>query len=202
MEQKLFEIMKRASIFVILAQTIIHFCPKEAYEKYLRLLVSLMTITVMVFPVVELFHAGAAERMTNELNKYNKQMEQLLKEEPVCGMVNESQYLSTITNEIKTRLNKISKKTGYSVESVEIQGISQKNGIWSGEAESLRIIVKSNGVSISTGEVDKIKCSGNTDKSTRNRRRTQTEAELCGIYAKELSLEEADVEVSVHGTEN
>ena len=130
MEQKLFEIMKRASVFVILAQTMLHFCPRESYEKYLRLLVSLMTVTVLVFPLLELLQSGITGQFELELNKYEIQMEQLMEKVQTCDILDESDYLSTISDEIKKRLNKISSKTGYVVKSVEILSLSDSARIF------------------------------------------------------------------------
>lgn len=201
MEQKLFEIMKRASVFVILAQTMLHFCPRESYEKYLRLLVSLMTVTVLVFPLLELLQSGITGQFELELNKYEIQMEQLMEKVQTCDILDESDYLSTISDEIKKRLNKISSKTGYVVKSVEIQGI-ERNGEenWNQE-KTLKILAESESESISTISVDKIKCSGNTDKSSRTDQEQQIVSELCQMYASELGMRVEDLEVVINEVE-
>ena len=108
MRHELFEIMRRASIFVILAQAVVHFCPKESYEKYLKLFVSLMTITVLIFPLFRLLRADVPARFEEELNKYDTQIKQLLQQMPEYEILDEKAYLSTIANEIKTRIINLS----------------------------------------------------------------------------------------------
>ncbi len=51
MAEQLFETLRRLGIFMICAQTIVHFRPKEADEKYIRLLVSIMILIQLLIPV-------------------------------------------------------------------------------------------------------------------------------------------------------
>lgn len=48
------EIIKKAGIFLILAQTVLHLCVSENYEKYIRMLVGFITAILLIFPVIEL----------------------------------------------------------------------------------------------------------------------------------------------------
>lgn len=201
MVQQLYEMMKRASIFVILAQTIIHFGPRGSYEKYLKLLVSLMTITVLVFPVLELIKGDIYTRFQTELNEYEIQMEQLMKKVPSCDILDESAYLSTIVDEIKNKINKMSDKTGYVVETLEIQGISKKESYLENTSKTVKIVVVPRNTAVSTIRVDKVKCSENEDKSTRNWENMEIASKLCQIYAAELGMEENELEVIVNGAE-
>ncbi len=44
MQNSLFQAICRVGIFMICAQAIVHFRPQEAYEKYLKLLISVMVL--------------------------------------------------------------------------------------------------------------------------------------------------------------
>ncbi|MDE6926541.1 MAG: hypothetical protein K2P59_15025, partial [Acetatifactor sp.] len=58
----LFQTICRIGIFMICAQTVIHFRPQESYEKYLKLLVSAMVLIQMFLPVSRLlFHGDGGE---------------------------------------------------------------------------------------------------------------------------------------------
>ncbi|MBO5292616.1 MAG: stage III sporulation protein AF [Lachnospiraceae bacterium] len=201
MEQQLFEWLKRASLFVILAQMTVHFSPRPVYEKYLKLLVSLMTMTVLIFPILNLVKGGISEQFQTELNQYEIQMKQLVQKTPTCDILDEERYLSTISDEIKSKLNKISNKTGYVVKTLEIQGILENNALEEKQNQKLRMVVESRDSAISTTKVDKIKCSGNPDKSTRTVEKSDEIAKLCQIYARELGMEESDLEVMIDGVE-
>ncbi len=48
------EIIKKAGIFLILAQTVLHLCVSETYEKYIRMLVGFIMAILLIFPVIDL----------------------------------------------------------------------------------------------------------------------------------------------------
>ena len=52
------EMIKKAGIFLILAQTVLHLCISETYEKYIKMLVGLITAILLIFPVIELIKEG------------------------------------------------------------------------------------------------------------------------------------------------
>lgn len=46
------EIIKRAGIFMILAETLIYCCPKTKYEKYLKFIAGVMLLAILIMPVI------------------------------------------------------------------------------------------------------------------------------------------------------
>ena len=52
------EIIKKAGIFLVLAQTVLHLCVSETYEKYIKMLVGLITAILLIFPVIDLIKEG------------------------------------------------------------------------------------------------------------------------------------------------
>ncbi len=72
MAEQLFEILRRLGIFMLCAQTIVHFRPKQADEKYIRLLVSIMILIQLLIPVGSVVlegvpNIGAAESELQEM---------------------------------------------------------------------------------------------------------------------------------------
>lgn len=47
------EVIKRTGVFVIFAQTLLNLCAGEVYEKYIKILVGLITAVMLIFPIVE-----------------------------------------------------------------------------------------------------------------------------------------------------
>lgn len=76
------ESLKNMGIFVVFAQTLIHFKPKGAYEKYIRLLVSIMLLVQLLEPVSSIL--GILQK--GELQKRIRNMEYQL------GMVGQQAY--------------------------------------------------------------------------------------------------------------
>lgn len=48
--QWLYRVIGQAGIFLICAQTVVHFRPKESYDKYLKLLLSVMLLLQLLQP--------------------------------------------------------------------------------------------------------------------------------------------------------
>lgn len=48
------EMIKKAGTFLILAQTVLHLCVSETYEKYIKMLVGIITAILLIFPVIDL----------------------------------------------------------------------------------------------------------------------------------------------------
>lgn len=58
MNNPLFQAICRTGIFMICAQAIVQFRPNESYEKYLKLLVSVMILVQLFLPIGRLFTGG------------------------------------------------------------------------------------------------------------------------------------------------
>ena len=50
--QWLYHVIGQVGIFLICAQTLIHFRPRESYEKYLKLLLSVMLLIQLLQPLL------------------------------------------------------------------------------------------------------------------------------------------------------
>lgn len=68
----------RIGIFMICAQAIIHFRPRETYEKYLKLLVSVMILIQLFLPVGSFLLGGNMEQTLEGLELFRTQLEQEL----------------------------------------------------------------------------------------------------------------------------
>lgn len=66
----------RIGIFMICAQAVIHFRPREAYEKYLKLLVSAMVLIQLFLPVGSFLLGGGMEQTLKRLELLRVQLEQ------------------------------------------------------------------------------------------------------------------------------
>ena len=89
--QWLYRVIGQAGIFLICAQTVVHFRPKESYDKYLKLLLSVMLLLQLLQPVLNAFGggdgwnaqeqvAGFTEELQTVLTRASEQAEQSQKE--------------------------------------------------------------------------------------------------------------------------
>ncbi len=76
--QWLYRVVGQAGIFLICAQTIVHFRPKEAYEKYLKLLLSVMLLTQLLQPVLTVFGGGVEQNAQEQVEEFTEELQSVL----------------------------------------------------------------------------------------------------------------------------
>lgn len=76
--QWLYWVVGQAGIFLICAQTIVHFRPKEAYEKYLKLLLSVMLLTQLLQPVLTVFGGGVEQNAQAQVEEFTEELQSVL----------------------------------------------------------------------------------------------------------------------------
>lgn len=76
--QWLYRVMGQTGIFLICAQTIVHFRPKESYEKYLKLLLSVMLLIQLLQPVLTVFDGGADQNAQEQSQKFTQELQSVL----------------------------------------------------------------------------------------------------------------------------
>lgn len=65
----------KVGIFMICAQAILHFSPKAAYEKYLKLLVGVMVLIQLFLPVFSLVFGGEMEETARRLEGFRTELQ-------------------------------------------------------------------------------------------------------------------------------
>lgn len=80
MRSTLFQAICRTGIFMICAQAIVHFRPQESYEKYLKLLVSVMVLIQLFLPLGSFFAGIRGEAAAEQLESFRQSLEQSMEE--------------------------------------------------------------------------------------------------------------------------
>lgn len=80
MNNPLFQAICRTGIFMICAQAIVQFRPHESYEKYLKLLVSVMVLVQLFLPIGRLFTGSGRMEAEGLLSSFREHLEQGMEE--------------------------------------------------------------------------------------------------------------------------
>lgn len=78
MNNALFQAICKVGIFMICAQAIVHFRPQEAYEKYLKLLVSVMILIQLFLPIGSFLLGEGMGETAKRLEQFREELEQSL----------------------------------------------------------------------------------------------------------------------------
>ena len=66
--------IKQIGVFMICAQALIHFKPNGSYEKYIKLLVSVMILVQVFIPITKIFSFGWSTSLDERISWYEEQM--------------------------------------------------------------------------------------------------------------------------------
>ena len=66
--------IKQIGVFMICAQALIHFKPNGSYEKYIKLLVSVMILVQVFIPITKIFSFGWSTSLDDRIVWYEEQM--------------------------------------------------------------------------------------------------------------------------------
>lgn len=80
MKSTFFQAICRTGIFMICAQAIVHFRPQESYEKYLKLLVSVMVLIQLFLPLGSFLAGIRGEAAVGQLESFRQSLEQSMEE--------------------------------------------------------------------------------------------------------------------------
>lgn len=80
MVNSLFQAICRTGIFMICAQAIIHFRPQGSYEKYLKLLVSVMVLIQLFLPLGSFLAGVGSQETYGQLESFRMNLERSMEE--------------------------------------------------------------------------------------------------------------------------
>ena len=72
----LFQAICQVGIFMICAQTIVHFRPNGSYEKYLKMLVSVMLLIQIFLPITKMFSEDVSLQIQQRVTWFEQSMEE------------------------------------------------------------------------------------------------------------------------------
>lgn len=124
------EMIRQLGLFIVAAQTILHLAPDKRYEKYIRLVASVILVALLMKPVAGLVKVSGADGKGDWLKeelRLEEELQEIQDTDTVEGMdwqkrVEEIQelqmesYTDSIIEEIKSKVNNIATKEGYTVE--------------------------------------------------------------------------------------
>lgn len=116
MQNLFFQTICRVGIFMICAQAMIHFRPQEAYEKYLKLLVSIMVLIQLFLPLGSFLLGGGGQQAADLLERFKGELEQSMadaqRKAAEADAVLERMTLEELRRQLEEQGGKDAKKEG------------------------------------------------------------------------------------------
>lgn len=99
-------------IFVVCAQAIVHFRPDKSYEKYMKLLVSVMILVQIFQPIGSLFRGGGQEEFWDRMHRFQEQLEQGMEQAQGEAARSEELLEEMTLQQVQERLEEFSSEDG------------------------------------------------------------------------------------------
>ena len=109
--QVIMKAILQVGIFMICAQVLIQFRPNGSYEKYMKLLVSLLMLAMLFFPIVNLL-IGGDYNMEEKVKWFEEELEKSMEEAKLTAGLSEELLNRMTMEELNERLEKQQEETG------------------------------------------------------------------------------------------
>lgn len=186
MEDYIMTVIKRASIFMILAQAFMHFRPSSSYEKYFKFLIGIMTTVILIVPIMELLQKGTIQKYEQQMSFYIDEMKQASGQELPPVTTPDRAYFTSIEEEIKAKLNNSIVMEGYELKIIEFQDVNA-------ETMKMKIRFVPEGLKGEGIQIEKIQRIELEETAAE----TEQEKVLRAEIAKVLEMQEEYVEVEI-----
>ena len=74
MLDEIMEIIKKVGIFLIFGQTLLHLCAQDVYEKYVKMLIGLITAILLISPIMNMIKDGSFQSFQAFQEEYEEKM--------------------------------------------------------------------------------------------------------------------------------
>lgn len=153
MHNILFQTICRTGIFMICAQTIVHFRPNESYEKYLKLLVSVMVLIQLFLPVGA-FLAGVSGA-GGSIEGFRESLEQSMEEARQQAAQTEAMLEQMTLEEVRRHIEEEAASKEREVSEERSAPAEQESGIQDSEDQSAIPPVEISPIDVKVEPIDK-----------------------------------------------
>lgn len=157
MVNSLFQAICRTGIFMICAQAIVHFRPQESYEKYLKLLVSVMVLVQLFLPLGSFLAGVGGDDVRIQLENFRESLEQSMEEARKQAEETDALLEQMTLEEIRKRIEEqaVEAETAEDEQDVNLQ-IDLKEDDLDGELSIGQISVDMQDITVEVGSIEQI----------------------------------------------
>ena len=102
--QWLYHVIGQVGIFLICAQTLVHFRPRESYEKYLKLLLSVMLLIQLLQPLLTVLGGDKIAGTDVQATEFAQEIQTVLEQAAVQAEVTEETEPPDTSAPVKIRV--------------------------------------------------------------------------------------------------
>ena len=187
------ELLKKVTVFMLAGQLIVHFLPAGGYEKYVKMMISIMVLSQIVLPILSLGKFDAAGVYDSAMDKYEQEIEKIgmqVEENDFEGRDYQEEALSMT---VRQKLEPLMEQYGVSLKAVSAPEEGKlRVDIAEGGAAGGRLVTIENITINPSGE-------GTDAEDSENGRTAEERLQMKAAFAEAIGIDSGNLEVIWNG---
>lgn len=186
------ELLKKVTVFMLAGQLIVHFLPAGGYEKYVKMMISIMVLSQIVLPILSLGKFDAAGVYDSAMDKYEQEIEKIgmqVEENDFEGRDYQEEALSMT---VRQKLEPLMEQYDVSLTAVSAPEEGKLRVEIAEGAVGGRLVTIENITINPSGE-------GTDAESSGNRRTAEEQMQMKAAFAEALGIDSGNLEVIWNG---
>ena len=186
------DLLKKVTIFMLAGQIIVQFLPSGGYEKYVKMMISIMVLSQIALPILSLGKFDAQQTFQTALRQYEEEMERISRQVEEAGLQSRDYQQEALSLTARNSLEEVSAQYGVTVTAVS-------------RTADGRLALQVSGGTQQQVRIEKVEVSpqGQEEEAvmagTENTETAQKQQELRKAFAEELGIAPEELEVIWNG---
>lgn len=186
------DLLKKVTVFMLAGQIIVQFLPSGGYEKYVKMMISIMVLSQIALPILSLGKFDAQQTFQTALQQYEEEMEQISRQVEAAGLQSRDYQEEALSLTARSSLEAVSAQYGVTVTAVS-------------RTEDGRLALQVSGGTKQRVRIEKVEITAQGPKEeavltgSNNAETAQKQQELRAAFAEELEIAPEELEVIWNG---
>lgn len=186
------DLLKKVTIFMLAGQIIVQFLPSGGYEKYVKMMISIMVLSQIALPILSLGKFDAQQTFQTALQQYEEEMERISRQVEEAGLQGRDYQQEALSMTARSSLEEVSAQYGVTVTAVS-------------RTEDGRLALQVSGGTQQRVRIEKVEIpsQGQEEEAVmagmENTETAQKQQELREVFAEELGIAPEELEVIWNG---
>lgn len=192
MGEQFLDLLKKVTVFMLAGQIIVQFLPSGGYEKYVKMMISIMVLSQIALPILSLGKFDARQTFQKALQQYEEEMERIGRQVEEAGLQGRDYQEEALSMAARSSLEEVSAQYGVSVTAVS-------------RTEDGRLLLQVTGGGERKVRIERVEITGkgkneeSVPAASDNAKTAQEQQKLRTAYAEKLGIAPEELEVVWNG---
>lgn len=186
------ELLKKVTVFMLAGQLIVHFLPAGGYEKYVKMMISIMVLSQIVLPILSFGKFDAAGVYDSAMDKYEQEIEKIGMQVEESDFEGRDYQEEALSMTVRQKLEPLMEQYGVSLTAVSAPEEGKLRVDIAEGAAGGRLVTIENITINPSGE-------GTDAEDSENGRTAEERLQMKAAFAEALGIDSGNLEVIWNG---